>query len=149
MRRINLFKQKMLPKRTIFKEGDLAFKEGELAFYNRLKLEDNPYSSLDAHNLSLWERGWRAASEKRRTFEKQSTKEPSDINPYMIGYFITGFVSFITCWIYAIVHYGFFLGVGLGWIPSLFIAIIAGAVWPLLVIVLIVMIVFGLYVFER
>lgn len=51
---------------------------------------------------------------------------------YPIGAFITGVIAFLACWVFAIVSWGFLIGVGLGWIPSIFIAIIAGLIWPLL-----------------
>jgi hypothetical protein len=59
-------------------------------------------------------------------------------NYYKIGFWITAVITFIVCWIYAIGSWGFLLGVGLGWIPSLFIAVIAGFIWPLLAMALII-----------
>jgi hypothetical protein len=53
---------------------------------------------------------------------------------YWLGYFITWAITFIGCWIYAIVAYGFLLGVGLGWLPSAIVATIISFLWPLLVI---------------
>jgi hypothetical protein len=47
---------------------------------------------------------------------------------------ITGLVAlgaFLAAWYYAIDRYGFFLGVGLGWFPSLVIGAAAGLLWPL------------------
>ena len=35
---------------------------------------------------------------------------------------IIGVIVFLVGWYYAIASFGFFLGVGLGWIPALFIA---------------------------
>lgn len=35
---------------------------------------------------------------------------------------VVGVFVFLAGWIYAIANFGFFLGVGLGWIPALFIA---------------------------
>lgn len=35
-------------------------------------------------------------------------------------------ITFIACWIYAFLEYGFLLGVGLGWFPSLLVALVAG-----------------------
>ena len=66
------------------------------------------------------------------------TDTTSEKNWYWIGFFITSVITFIICWIYAIASWGFLLGVGLGWIPSLFIAIIAGFIWPLIALVLVV-----------
>ena len=55
---------------------------------------------------------------------------------YNIGFWITSVITFLGCWIYAIAQYGFFIGIGLGWIPSMIIAVIAGLLWPLIAIVL-------------
>ena len=43
---------------------------------------------------------------------------------------LTGIVAFIALWWYSVATYGWFLGGGLGWIPSFFLAIIVGALWP-------------------
>lgn len=51
---------------------------------------------------------------------------------------IVGVAAFFGCWGYAVATYGWFLGIGLGWLPSLFIAVIAGVAWPLIAIALIV-----------
>lgn len=37
---------------------------------------------------------------------------------------------FIGVWIYCIFAYGFLLGVGLGWLPAMIVAVIAGFLWP-------------------
>ena len=55
-------------------------------------------------------------------------------NIYGVGFAITAFITFIGCWIYCIATYGFLFGVGLGWLPSLIVAVIAGALWPLIVL---------------
>ena len=53
---------------------------------------------------------------------------------YGIGRLLTGVIVFAVCWIYAIVSFGWFLGIGLGWIPSLVIAGIAGFLWPVIAV---------------
>jgi len=58
-----------------------------------------------------------------------------DAEVYEVVAKITGFIVFIGCYIYCIASYGFLLGVGLGWLPSLIVAVIAGALWPLLALV--------------
>lgn len=55
---------------------------------------------------------------------------------YLSGLFLVGIPTFLGCWVYAIYEYGFFLGVGLGWLPAMFIAVIFGAIWPILLILL-------------
>jgi hypothetical protein len=57
---------------------------------------------------------------------------------YIIGGWITGGITFIASWIYCIVKYGYLLGVGLGWLPSIIVAFIAGFAWPLIAAVLVV-----------
>lgn len=41
---------------------------------------------------------------------------------------LAGILTFFGCWIYCIASFGFILGLGLGWIPSGFIALIVGGV---------------------
>ena len=53
---------------------------------------------------------------------------------YTLGRTITGIIVFLGSWIYCIISYGFLLGVGLGWLPSIIVAVIAGFLWPLLLI---------------
>jgi len=58
---------------------------------------------------------------------------------YQAGALITGIIAFLLCWLYAVITYGLFIGVGLGWIPSLVIAFIAGLLWPLVAVVVAVL----------
>jgi hypothetical protein len=50
---------------------------------------------------------------------------------YWLGYKISWVLIFLGCWIYCIAAYGFLLGVGLGWLPSLIVASVASFLWPL------------------
>lgn len=52
---------------------------------------------------------------------------------WYIGAWVVGVPTFIGTWIWCINEYGFLLGVGLGWLPSMIVAVIVGALWPLLV----------------
>ncbi len=61
--------------------------------------------------------------------------ENNDIYP--IGLFISGLLTFIVSWIYCIIEYGYLLGVGLGWLPSIIVAAIVGFLWPLFLIAVI------------
>ena len=64
---------------------------------------------------------------------------------YIAGAYITGFITFVICYIYCIATYGFLLGVGLGWLPSGIVARIVGFIWPLVVFLLaiLLLLVFG------
>lgn len=53
------------------------------------------------------------------------------MDDYEKGAYIVGGIAFVIAWIYAIASYGFFLGVGLGWLPAAVIGFIAGVLWPL------------------
>ena len=53
---------------------------------------------------------------------------------YATGAFINGFLVFVISYIYCIFSYGFLFGLGLGWLPSLILAFIAGLIWPLVAI---------------
>ena len=68
----------------------------------------------------------------------------SDDDVYQLGFTITAFIVFVGSWIYCISEYGFLLGVGLGWLPSIIVAYIAGFLWPLIVIGIAVLIFFAL-----
>lgn len=41
---------------------------------------------------------------------------------------LSAIITFIASWIYCIAHYGFLLGVGLGWLPSAIVAVFVGFV---------------------
>jgi hypothetical protein len=51
---------------------------------------------------------------------------------YMVVGLLVGAAAFFAGWIYAVSTWGFFLGGALGWIPALFLAVMAGFAWPLL-----------------
>jgi hypothetical protein len=67
---------------------------------------------------------------------------------YQVIASIVGGIAFLIGWGYAIMTFGFFLGGGLGWIPALFIAVLAAALWPLLLLAAIGFFIF-LYVLVR
>lgn len=52
---------------------------------------------------------------------------------------ISTVLLFLGCWAYCIATYGFLVGVGVGWLPSVITAWVGGAIlawcWPLLVVV--------------
>ena len=50
---------------------------------------------------------------------------------YWLGYKISWVLIFISSWIYCIASYGFLLGVGLGWLPSLIVAFIGAFLWQI------------------
>jgi hypothetical protein len=64
---------------------------------------------------------------------------------YKLGAVIIGGIVFIISWLYAIASYGFFLGVGVGWAPSLMIAFIAGILWPLVALAMAALEIFIVY----
>jgi len=68
----------------------------------------------------------------------------SDDDFYRLGYGITAFITFIGSWIYCIYEYGYLLGVGLGWLPSLIVAAIVGALWPLILLAIIIIVLIAL-----
>lgn len=54
---------------------------------------------------------------------------------YRFGAHLVWFAVFIGSWIYCIAHYGFLFGVGLGWLPSIIVASVAAALWPVAALV--------------
>jgi len=61
----------------------------------------------------------------------------------LLGLFV-GISVFFGSWVYAIKTYGWFLGLGLGWIPSFFLGILAGMFWPAALLIIL-----GLIIFSR
>ena len=57
------------------------------------------------------------------------------VEKYMVGYWIVWVPTFFISWIYCIGTYGFLLGVGLGWLPSIIAATVAGFLWPLIALI--------------
>lgn len=53
---------------------------------------------------------------------------------YWVGYRISWVIIFIGSWIYCIATYGYLLGLGLGWLPSLIVASLASFLWPIAII---------------
>ncbi len=64
-----------------------------------------------------------------------------DWDDYVVGYWVTTVIIFIGCWIYCIAAYGFLLGVGLGWLPSIITARIVALLWPLIALGIVILIV--------
>ena len=59
---------------------------------------------------------------------------------YGIWAVLVGIIVFIGVWIYAIAQWGFLLGIMVGWIPAMITAYIAGFLWPLLAVVIVLFI---------
>ena len=64
---------------------------------------------------------------------------------YLIVATFVGSIVFVICWFYAYLSWGFWPGVCLGWIPSLLIGVAAGLIWPLVIFILIVYLLFLRY----
>lgn len=60
-------------------------------------------------------------------------KENSD--GYLWWGFITGIITFVCIWIYAIAQWGLLFGLIFGWIPALIGGFVAGLLWPLVLLV--------------
>jgi hypothetical protein len=65
-------------------------------------------------------------------------------NEYQTGFAITAVLTFFISYVYCIFTYGFLFGVGLGWLPSLIVAVIAGLLWPLIALAVIAILLFFL-----
>lgn len=57
---------------------------------------------------------------------------PILLTVYLLGAVVVGFITFVGAWGWCIYTYGFMIGVGFGWFPSLITGVIVGALWPLL-----------------
>ena len=69
---------------------------------------------------------------------------------YREGFLFTATAVFVSSWLYFIAEKGFMTGVVLGWIPSVIFALTAGALWPLIVLVAVLLIALkGYLLFEE
>lgn len=57
------------------------------------------------------------------------------MSSYAAGFWITSFIVFWISYISCFFAYGFLLGGIFGWIPSLIVAVMVGAIWPLVLLV--------------
>ncbi|MFT5592168.1 MAG: hypothetical protein ACI8SR_000525 [Oceanicoccus sp.] len=64
---------------------------------------------------------------------------------YTVGCVISGIIIFFSSWIYCISEYGYLLGVGLGWLPSIISAYVLCWFWPIYLLAIISLII---YVFQ-
>lgn len=60
----------------------------------------------------------------------------TDGETYARGFAWVAIPTFIGSWIWCIASYGFLFGVGLGWLPSIIVAVVAGALWPVIVLII-------------
>jgi hypothetical protein len=115
------------------------YKEGWLAYQNLAKHSDNPYSEAKS---DLWRLGWEDA-DKHHSSPYSGGWSWTDIEPYSAGTVIVVILTFLGSWGYCIAQYGYLMGVGFGWIPSIIVAIVAGFLWPLILVVVILALLFN------
>ena len=84
--------------------------------------------------IVLTEAGLQAKKEAEAYAQARSQQAEGDFfsQVYQIGFVLTWMLTFFGSWIYCAVSYGYLLGVGLGWLPSLFVATLAAIFWPLI-----------------
>lgn len=90
--------------------------------------ERSPWPNWEREKLRL---------ERQHAIQNQGRSQrlaTTDSGWYFAIAWLFGVPAFFSCWIYAILTYGWFLGIGLGWLPSIFIGAIIGLLWPFLVI---------------
>lgn len=72
--------------------------------------------------------------------------EEDALDDHEKGFYIVGGIVFLLAWLYAVVTYGLFLGLGLGWLPALVIGFIAGILWPFILLLLLGLAAYAFYV---
>lgn len=117
--------------RANLREWKLANREGlGLSDYRRL-LSLKPGGSIVCYSRQML-----VAAQKRGLKTYQPDFFPSRWDWYIEFASPTGFIvallTFLGSWIYCVANYGFLLGLGLGWLPSFFVAILAFGIWFLL-----------------
>lgn len=51
---------------------------------------------------------------------------------YAFGAFVTWVLAFLAGMVYAVSAWGWFLGVGVGWLPAAVVALVVAVLWPVL-----------------
>jgi hypothetical protein len=59
---------------------------------------------------------------------------------YDKGTWTMGIIAFLIIWIYAIISWGFLVGLAIGWLPALIWGFIAALLWPLIALGIIILI---------
>jgi hypothetical protein len=59
---------------------------------------------------------------------------------YDKGTWTMGIIAFLIIWIYAIISWGFLVGLAIGWLPALIGGFIAALLWPLIALGIIILI---------
>jgi len=62
----------------------------------------------------------------------------TDSTWYLIGAWVVGIIAFLAIWIYSFASWGLLIGLMVGWIPALIGGFIAGLLWPLILLVVVV-----------
>lgn len=75
---------------------------------------------------------WRTAEATRAKRTASDKIGEGIVTIYAGGAGLTALAIFAGSWIYCIATYGYLLGVGLGWLPSIIVAGIAAFLWPLI-----------------
>jgi hypothetical protein len=63
---------------------------------------------------------------------------------YQILGLIIGFIAFVLIYLYALVEWGFLIGLVFGWLPALIGGLLIGFLWPVALIIIFVMYVLSL-----
>ena len=73
-----------------------------------------------------------------KTNNDDSEKESDEYEAAFLGItaFLLGLVTFVACWAYAIITWGWFLGLAFGWIPAGIIAYIVSMLTPFIILLL-------------
>lgn len=74
--------------------------------------------------------GWEERSEAREAQERR--QEEWFARVYWIVFWIIWAPIFLGSWAYCVWEYGYLLGVGLGWLPSVIVATVIAWLWPLI-----------------
>ncbi|GAB1534981.1 hypothetical protein ADMFC3_06120 [Geovibrio sp. ADMFC3] len=66
-------------------------------------------------------------------------------NLYRFGLYLTWGVVFVIAYVYCVKNYGLLLGGGIGWLPSVIVAYVAGLIWPAVIAFAAFMVISGGY----
>lgn len=96
------------------------------------KLKSLPYEEQEEFRSSIKKAGIEALLEKQK-------KEDKVEMVYAVGAIITGVIAFFGIWVYSFVSWGFLVGLAIGWLPAIIGGFIAGVLWPLILLGLLIL----------
>jgi hypothetical protein len=100
----------------------------------------HPDREKNGEDALPWEPEWINEPEPDPLFKKRRTSPKRRSEVSFLGIFanLVGLVTFFGCWIFFITTFGWLLGLVLGWIPAVLIALLVAFMSPMILVLLVI-----------